>query len=443
MLKKVGVIAGPIAIQSLIASSLNLIDNLMVGGLGELALNAVGVSVQIYFVFWMIIYGFSSGSATFMSQFFGTKDYVNIRRTAGFAFTVAICIGVLFFMTAIFFPEKILRIFTKYPEVIEAGAPYVRTGAPCFLMVAMVQPLSLVLRTSQQTEKPLYASVTALCSNTFLNYCLIYGHFGMPEMGIRGAAMATVFARIIEVVLLLIFVFVRNNPVKGPVKDCFGYTRELARRVTVNSLPTTINETMWGIGTSLYIAAFARISITAGAAIQACNTINNMFCMCAFSIGDAVLIMVGQKLGEGKTEYAYDLARYMIRLGFIVGAVMGGLVILFGRPILSLFDFSQAGAHDAWLILIVYGCTMFIDVYTGILITGVLRCGGDTRFAMFTEVGTVWLIGIPLAFITSLKLGWPIYLAVFAVKSETAVKAVILTFRYKSRKWLNNVIKGL
>lgn len=443
MLKKVGVVAGPIAIQSLIASSLNLVDNLMVGGLGELALNAVGVSVQIYFVYWMLIFGFCSGGATFMSQFFGVKDYASIRKTAGFAFSVVFCIGIIFFLAATLFPEYILRVFTKYPEVIEAGVPYVRTGAPCFLFVAMMQPLALMLRTTQQTEKPLYASVTALCSNTFLNYCLIYGHFGMPEMGIKGAALATVFARIIEVSLLLFFVFIKKNPIRGPIRECFGYSKELARRVVKNSLPTTINETMWGLGTSLYVAAFARISITAGAAIQACNTIENLFAMCCFSIGDAVLILVGQKIGEGETDYAFKMTNNLIKLGLIVGAVMGGLTILFGKPILSLFDFTPEGARIAWLVLIVYGATMWLDAYTGIMISGVLRCGGDTRFAMFTEVGTVWLIGVPVAFLTSLKLCWPLYVAVLAVRGESVVKGIILTFRYKSRKWVRNMIKGL
>ena len=115
-MKKVGLIAGPIALQSLIASSLNLIDNLMIGGLGELALNAVGVSLQIFFVFWMLVFGFSSGNATFMAQFFGSGDFVNIRRTTGFALTINFCMGILFFLVAFAFPEYILRIFTRFPE---------------------------------------------------------------------------------------------------------------------------------------------------------------------------------------------------------------------------------------------------------------------------------------------------------------------------------------
>ncbi|MBQ6496495.1 MAG: MATE family efflux transporter [Firmicutes bacterium] len=443
LLKSVFVVAGPIALQSLIASSLNLVDNLMIGALGEVALNAVGVSVQLFFVYWMFVFGFVSGSATFMAQFFGARDFVNIRRTTGFAFCVVFGMGVLFFCAAMIFPQYVLRIFTKYPEVIATGIPYVRTGAFTFLLIPITQSLTVALRSTQQTHLPLIASVTGLCMNTFMNYCLIYGKFGFPRLEVQGAALATVISRCVELGLVLFFIFGRNNILKGPIREFFGFHQELARRIVRNALPTTINETMWGLGTSLYVAAFARISISAGAAIQACNTINSLFSLAAFSVGDAVLILVGQKLGEGEKGMAFEMAKKLTALAVIIGFILGGLTILFGKPILSLFDFTAAGAEDAWLILLVYAALLWLDVYNATIVTGVLRCGGDTRFAMFTEVGTVWLIGVPLAFLTSLVLGWPIYLAVLAVKTENLVKSVFLTLRFRSRKWLNTVIEGL
>ena len=218
MMRKVGLIAGPIALQSLIASSLNLIDNLMIGGLGELALNAVGVSVQIFFVFWMLVFGFSSGNATFMAQFFGSGDLVNIRRTTGFALTINFLMGVVFFLAAFTIPDYIIRIFTNIPEVIEAGTPYIRMGSFCFLLIPITQSFTVALRATQQTHLPLIASVTGFCTNTFLNYCLIYGHFGMPRMEIRGAAFATVIARMVELAIVLFFIFGRNNIIKGRVE---------------------------------------------------------------------------------------------------------------------------------------------------------------------------------------------------------------------------------
>ena len=442
-LKTVALVASPIALQSLIGSSLNLVDNLMIGHLGELPLNAVGVSVQIFFVYWMFVFGFASGGATFISQFYGVRDLVNIRRTTGFTLAVVFGMGLIFFIAAVCFPEYLLRIFTRFPEVIEAGKVYVRIGAPVFLLVPVTQAFTVALRATQQTVQPLLASVVALGMNTCMNYILIYGKLGAPAMGIAGAALATVISRAVELGIILFLVFGRRNMIAGPLREFFGFRRDLARRIVRNALPTTINETMWGLGTALYIAAFARISISAGAAVQACNTINNLFSMIAFSIGDAILILVGQKLGEGKKAEAFAMSKILTKLAVTVGLILGALTLCFGKPILSLFDFTEEGAMDAWRILVVYASTLFMEVFNGTMVSGTLRSGGDTRFAMFTEVGAVWLIGVPLAFITSLWLGWPVYLAVLAVKSEGVVKGVILLRRYLSGKWLNTVIEGI
>ena len=443
LMRLMGKVALPIALQSLIGSSLNLIDNLMVGSLGELELNAVGVSVQIFFIYWMLLYGFSGGVATFISQFYGVGDFRNIRRTTGLAITVNLSAGLVFFIVALAFPHEILRIFTRFPEVIEVGVDYVRICAPTFLLLAVTQSFTIALRATQQTRLPLYASVTALAVNTVLNYIFIFGKLGAPHMGVAGAALATSIARSIEMGLILYMVFGKRNIIAGNLREFFSYSRRLAARVIKNAVPTTINESLWSIGTSMYVAAFARIGITAGAAIQACNTINNLFTLAAFSIGDAILILVGQKLGEGKKEEAWEMSKKMVKMGLVVGITMGVGIILLGEPILSLFTFTPEGADYASKILIVYGATMWIAVYNAMHITGTLRCGGDTRYAMFTEVGTVWIIGVPAAFITSLVLGWPVYFAVLAVKTEEAVKGALLTRRYLSKKWLNNVITGI
>ena len=436
-------VALPIALQSLIGSSLSFIDNLMVGSLGEVELNAVGVSVQIFFIYWMLLYGFAGGSATFISQFFGVRDFKNIRKTTGFALTVAFGIGLLFFIAGIAFPEYILRIFTKYPEVIEAGVGYVRIGSFTFLMLAVTQPFTVALRATQQSVLPLIASVIALATNTFLNWVFIFGKLGMPALGVEGAALATAIARLFEMLIILFEVFVLKNKIAGRFREFFGYSREIAFKIVKNALPTTTNETLWGIGTSLYIAAFSRIGIAEGAAIQACNTINNMFAMAAFSIGGAILILVGQKLGEGKTELAYNMSKKMVKMGLVIGILFGVGVIMAGEPLLSLFKFSEEGADYALKILIIYGATMWLTVYNAMHVTGTLRCGGDTKFAMITETSTVWLIGVPMAFITSLYFQFPIYLAVLAVKMEEVVKGIFLTKRYFSRKWLKNVINEI
>ena len=244
-----GKVALPIALQSLIGSSLSFIDNLMVGSLGELELNAVGVSVQVFFIYWMLLFGFTGGMGTFISQFYGVMDFKNIRKTTGFALSAAAGVSLLFFVAGFFFPEYILRIFTKYPEVIEAGVGYVRICSFTFLFLAVTQPFTVALRATQQSALPLAASVIAFATNTFLNWVFIFGKLGAPALGVEGAALATAIARLLEMLIILFEVFVLKNRIAGHFREFFSYNRELASRIIRNALPTTANETLWGIGT--------------------------------------------------------------------------------------------------------------------------------------------------------------------------------------------------
>lgn len=436
-------VALPIALQSLIGSSLNLVDNMMVGSLGEEPLAAVGVGVQIFLIFWMICYGFCSGCATFMAQFWGTEDLPHIRKTIGFAVMCCTGVGLFFALAGFFAPGTIMRIFTNIPEIIEIGVPYIKICSPCFLCTAICVPFETALRATQQTHIPLFVSIAVFSTNTFLNYVFIFGSFGAPRMGVAGAALATTIARVVQLIAILCVVFVRKNKIAGRLSEYFGWHKEFVVRVVKNSIPTTFNEMLWALGFSMYVAAFARIGATEYAAVQASNTIQNLLQMAGFSIGDALLILVGQRLGEGKLDEAYGLAKRLLRIAVFVGLAFGGLLILVAKPLLGLFAFTPEGNRYAFFILIVYGATMVFTLYNGINVTGVLRCGGDTRFAMFIDVGSVWCIGVPLAFLSALVFHWPIYFCVLAVKIEEMTKCGILTWRFLSRKWVRNVIHDI
>jgi putative MATE family efflux protein len=441
--RRLAAVAVPIALQSLIASSLNLVDNLMVGSLGEAQLASVGAGIQIFFIAWIITFGFSAGCSTFAAQFWGAGDMRNIRKTCGFAMTVCVGFGMLFFIAGFFFPEYIMRIFTNIPEIIAMGSRYVKYGALCFVLMPVSAVLQMTLKATQQTRAPLQISIVSFSMNTFMNWVLIFGHFGLPALGVRGAALATVIARVIEAALSIYIVLIRKNILNGRVGDFFGWSKDLMRRIAKNSVPTMANEGLWSLATTMYVAAYARVGVTEYAAYQACESIDRLFIMAAFSMGDAALILVGQKLGEKKTEEAYELAGTILRISVITGLIMGTMLIIFGKPLISLFNFSQAGQHDAFLMIIVYGVVLTADVLNGVIVTGVLRSGGDTRFAMLMDIGTIWLIGVPLAFFSTMVMHWPIYTAVLLTCSEHIVKLIIGLCRVRSKKWMNNVIGGL
>ena len=441
--KKLARIAVPISIQGVVSATLNLIDNLMVGFLGEADLAAVGIASQIYFIHYLILYGFTSGTATFMAQFYGAKDYKNIRKVVGFSIVVAFCVAVVFFVSACFFTDNILGIYSNDPRIIEMARPYVKIGTACFFFLAFSVPLEMAFKATQQTRVPLIVSTVVFSTNTCLNYIFIFGKFGAPAMGVAGAALATAIARFLEVLISLIFAHRKSNCFHGSYRDFFGWKKEMVLRIVKNSMPTTLNELLWSVGQSMYVAAFSRIGTTAYAAYQAAASINSIFSFAAFSVGDAALILVGEKLGEGEREQTYILGKKLLKIGTVLGILVGLLLVLAAKPLVGFFSLTALGKTYAFRILVIYGLCMGLNLYNGINITGTLRGGGDTRFAMMAECSCVWLVAVPLAFLASQVLHVPIFIAVLMIKSEEVVKCIILTKRFISKKWVNNVITGL
>ncbi len=438
----VTMLALPIAMQSFIASSLNLVDNLMVGSLGETELASVGIGVQLFTLFWSVLFGFTSGCNTFTAQFWGVRDLGHIRQVIGFAVTLCFSAGILFFVVGTFFAGQFIGLFTDNKEASALAVQYINICSPAFLLLGISIPFESALRATQQPKIPLLISIAAFSTNTFLNYVLIFGQFGAPQMGVAGAALATVIARTLELLLVIFAVFGCKNVIAGPIREFFTWNGELAKRVVKNAMPTTINEAAWGLGMASCNMAYAQVGITAYAAVRASNTIFDLFVMFAFSLGDATLIVLGEHLGRGERDYAIAASKKLIRMALTVGLVSGVILIIAGHSILGLFEFTPEGRAFAFKILLVYGCTMWIDLYAGLQIVGVLRAGGDTKFAMLAEVGSVWLIAVPMAFIATSVWHQPIYIVMLLVRIESVVKSLVVTTRWVSCKWANTVIKG-
>ena len=433
----------PITIQGLIGSSLSLVDSLMVGNLGETALASVGAGGQIFHLFWGIMFGFTSASGAFVSQFWGAKDMTNIRRTTGFCITVCFGAGMLLFLAGMFAPQMVIGIISNIPEVIENGSVYLRIIAPTFLLAGVSMALQMALRATQQTRLPLYIGIAAFATNTFLNWVLIFGNLGAPELGVEGAAYATLIARVVEFALNIYVVFIRKNIIAGPLKEFMSFGGELVARIIRSGLPVMINETLWAVGQTVYATAYGRMSVTDYASFQAANTIQGLFIMAIFSLADAVMILVGQKLGEGETDYAFVLAKKLLKIGVVCGITTSALQALSAKLIVGLYNFTPEGELSTLLILFVHSVFLTFSLYAGLIIVGVLRCGGDTRFAMFTEVGCLWLIGIPLVLLGVYVLDLPVYVIVAMAQFSDFVKAMIARKRFYTKKWAQNLIHGL
>lgn len=436
-------IATPIAIQGIVSATLSMVDNIMVGFLGETELAAVGVGSQLFMVHYLVLFGILSGSATFMAQFYGTKDMGNIRKVIGFDFTLLAVLGAVLFILVNCFTDSILSVYTEDPAVKALAAQYVRINSLSFLLLAVSSPLEMAFKATQQVRIPMLISNVIFFTNIAINYVLIFGKMGFPKMGVAGAAIGTISSRIIEVLMNSFFAFRTRNEFCGKLRSYFGWERELVRRIIKNATPTTINEFFWSFGQTMYVAAFSRISTTAYAAYQAANSIFNIFNFAAFSIGDAALILIGEKLGEGDMDYTWKLSKHLVKASMLAGLTIGAITILLSQPLSGIFNLSEAGKMYTKYILIVFGATMAADLFNGLQIAGILRAGGDTKFAMISESFCIWFIAVPLAFIASLVWHLPVHLALLVTRTEMIIRGTILAKRYLSKKWMNTVITDL
>ena len=441
--RKLVKIATPIAIQGIVSATLSMVDNIMVGFLGETELAAVGVGSQLFMVHYLVLFGILSGSATFMAQFYGTRDMANIRKVIGFDFTLLAVFGTVIFLLVNCFTEGILSVYTEDPAVKALAMQYVRINSLSFLLLAVSSPLEMAFKATQQVRIPMLISNVIFFTNIAINYVLIFGKLGFPKMGVAGAAIGTVSSRIIEVLMNSFFAFRARNEFCGKVRSYFGWDRELIKRIIKNATPTTINEFFWSFGQTMYVAAFSRISTTAYAAYQAANSIFNIFNFAAFSIGDAALILIGEKLGEGDMEYTWKLSKHLVKACILAGLAIGTITILLSEPLSGIFKLSEAGKMYTKYILIVFGATMAADLFNGLQIAGILRAGGDTKFAMISESACIWLIAVPLAFTASLVWHLPIHMALLVTRTEMIIRGAILAKRYLSKKWMNTVITDL
>ena len=437
-------IALPIVLQNLISSSLNMVDTLMITSLGEASIAAVGLANQVFFFFVLILFGINSGSSIFVAQFWGKRDVKNIRRILGIALMIGGALSIIFAASAFFMPKAIMRIFTKDIEVVELGVKYLRIVSISYLLTAVSFSFSVASRSIGQAKVPMIVSAIALLVNTLFNYLLIFGKLGFPQMGIEGAALATLISRIIEMVLILFITYSSRNALAAKPRELLDISASFLAKFFKTTTPVILNEFFWSLGMVMYSIAYARIGKEATATVQISTTIQNIFMVVSMGLANACAVMIGNKIGADNKEEGITYAKTFSVLGPTIGIILGILLYFLSPIILLLFDkLSPEVYYSARRMLIVISVTMSIRTFNAILIVGILRSGGDTKFSMFLEMGSVWLVGVPLAFLGALVFKLPVYWVLAMVSLEEVVKATIGIPRLLSMKWVRNVVEHM
>lgn len=432
-------LALPIIIQNGISSSLNAIDVMMLGQMGEVPVAAVGLANQVFFLLSFMLFGISSGAGIFSAQYWGKNDLPGIRRVLGMALMMT-CGAALFFMVAaLVIPRTVLSIYTADAAVIATGTEYLRIIGWSYLLTAISFSFSATLRATGNVRLPMVASVTAILLKTGLSYVLIFGKFGLPAMGVQGAALATLLARAVECVLLLALTYRLKTPAAARLAEMLDIRKEFLAGFLKLALPVAVNETLWSLGISVYNLAYARIGTESIAAVNIAGTIESLAFVIFIGISDATGILIGNKIGAGQKEAAYSYGQRSLTLATLAALGVGGLILALRGPVLSLYAVSPQALEDASRILLVMGLALWVRISNMILVVGVLRSGGDTRFGLIIDTGSVWGVGVPLALLGAFVLHLPVYWVYLMVMSEEVVKYIFLLIRFFSRRWIHDV----
>ena len=434
-------IAVPIALQNAVSSSLNMLGSLMIGQKGEVAVAAVGLAGQVFFLLNLLLFGIGSGAAMFTAQLWGKHDISNIRRVLCLALVLGISTAGVFFVLAEFFPSTILGIYTRDPAVIAVGSKYLSIYAWTFFFFAITFAYALTLRSIGDVKTPVIVSIFALILNAILTYGLVFGNLGFPELGVPGAAVALVIARAVECTSLLGYTYISRSPAAATLGDFFRIDYHFVGKILIPVMPVIANEFLWSMGITTYYVIFARMGTDSLAAMNIVSTIDQLATVVLLGITSATAVIVGNRIGAGEVIGAFLYAGRSLGLGAISGVIIGILVILFSPGILSLYKVSPYVIMLAQKSLIVLGCFLWLRAMNMINIVGILRAGGDTIFSLFLDGGIIWVLGVPMAFIAAFIFNLPVYLVYLFVMSEEVAKWALGLPRYSSKRWIHSLSK--
>lgn len=434
-------IAVPAAMQGVLNTVVNLVDNLMIGSVGTLAIASVGLANKVFFVFSLLVFGIVSGAGILTAQYWGKGDVGAVRKTLGLSLILAVGASLLFTVPARLNSRLLMRIFTASEESIRLGGAYLAVAALAYPFTAVTSTYVSVLRAVNRVKEPVAISCMTIILNVVLNYILIYGKFNIPAMGVTGAAAATLISRMAETVAVLCVVYFGKTPLACRIRELAGYSKTMLTQFYETAFPVIANEFIWGTGVTVYSVAYGRMGNNAVAVITIATTIQDIVVVLFQGVSAAAAVILGNELGAGKMKRAQRYAENFFILQFLLTLVTALLCVAVRWKIIGLYQpgISDEVAGNVSRCLLIFAVLLPFRTFNYINIVGVLRSGGDTRMCLIIDTAGVWLIGVPLAFLGALVWELPIYAVYAMVMMEEIFKAAFGYARYRKKVWLKNL----
>ncbi len=442
--KKALALAIPIALQNLLTSSFTLVDTLMVGQLGDVELSSVGMAGQWSWLLGIVTFGVCSGSAIFVSQFWGAKNIKGIHKVCGLSVSISAVITAFFLLTGFLAPELVVSIFNREPEVIKAGSAYLRIACFSYPGTVLGTLLGAILRSAEDVKLPVWSALFTTVCNGFLDYALIFGAFGFPAMGVQGAAIATCISAWLGPIIIILISVIKKNILYAPLKEMFSFDKELVMSFAKTAAPVVLNESLWGLGTFLYNVIFANLGYENYAAVTILKTVENIAYVFFIGMCNACCVMVGKNIGGGNIEKGILHSKRFAVLIPLMGLIVGVGIILMRNPIIGLFnltgELTENTLRIARIITMLYAIELPIRNIPYTCIVGIFRSGGDTVNGAKIDIMSLWLVALPLTFVAAFVLKLP-FVVVFALTyiGEDYLKVFLCLKHYLTYKWIKPV----
>ncbi len=432
----------PITIQNFITNAVNSADVFMLGYVGQTELSAVSLANQFQFLLSGFFFGISSGVVMLASQYWGKKDTNSIQAVMGIATKIALAITLILAIGAVTIPESLMGIYTNDRTLITIGASYLRIVGISYVCMSFSQVYHCTLRSMERAQLSTVISSVALLLNVVLNAVFIFGIGGAPKLGVIGVAVGTTAARVTELVLCLADA-VRGKIFRMDLKIMFGRHKLLFADFCKYSLPALVNDFAWTFAFSMYSVIMGHMNADVVAASSVATTVRNLCTILCFALGSGASVLLGIKIGEGKLEEAKHDARKSCQVTLIIG-ILTGVIILLLRPVVFMcFSLTERAVGYLDFMLWISAYYVVGQAMNTLLIAGIFRAGGDSRFGMICDIIVMWCISVPLGFLSAFVWKMPPMAVYFILCLDEFWKIPVVYVHYKKFGWLKDITRKL
>jgi putative MATE family efflux protein len=442
-------IAIPISLQGLVMFGVNVTDTVMVGSLGENSIAGVALANQFSFLYQITCFGIAGGMGVLTAQFWGKKDREAIGAGLSIIMKLAFAVGLLFLTAAAFFPFNIMSIYSTDAPVKVEGAAYLRLLALSYLFLGLTTMTASTLRTVGIVKLTLVTNCIALFLNVFLNWIFIFGNLGAPRMGTAGAALATTMCRTVEFIIVVIFMFRIDTRIRFRLRALFHWDKDIFRNYLKNGVPVIVSDIFLGVGGNMITVVLGRMGAAVMSSAAIANTINQLMMVFMMGVSNASGVITGNTIGAGEYEKVKEYGKTFLALTVLISlfsivCIQLAKYLVFqefkiGGTTVQAFNVEASTKELAGRLINTLSFIVVFITVSQILTKGILRAGGDTRFLMIADVLFLWVVSVPLGFVTGLYLKWPPHIVFFFLRIDEVIKSIWCLFRFFSWKWIRDV----